>query len=120
MDESRAHIKRGGFARDTRTNAIVKVTEKGGRDWMVKPAYKTDGYWVGPEHLRAAQDPHIWTGSSFVKAFVCLAASLFSVWGPWRDFRSHGFGAVDSTVYAVPLFLVAWVVTSTIAGIRRH
>jgi hypothetical protein len=112
-------IKRGGFAKDTRTGAIVKVTEKGGRDWMVKPAYKSDGYWTAPENLVPAKDPHE-PGAGWLFAFlfsvVAGAATAFSV---YNDMTGHGFGSADSVAYSVPSGAVAmWLVRVLTQNVR--
>lgn len=69
--------KRGGFAKDTRTGQAVRVTEEspGGEQWMVRPLYKTDGYWVARTHLEPGRDPHAWTYPNWVLALLLFAIS---------------------------------------------
>jgi len=69
-------IKRGGFVRDRRTGAVVKVAESGGRDILVRPAYRSDGYWAPPESLEPVQDPHMWGWWHFAALFAVVAAGI--------------------------------------------
>lgn len=85
LNTGRTALKRGGFARDKRTGQVVKITEQGGRDWMVKAAYKSDGYWVGPENLESTRDPHLWTGWHLVRFLAALGLALYCAYGMWTS-----------------------------------
>jgi hypothetical protein len=89
-------IKRGGFAKDRRTGMVYQITEIGGRDMMVRPAYKSDGIWVAPEHLQAVQDPHTWTVRHLLLALLALAFSAWIAYGNFQDLTDHGLGASDA------------------------
>jgi len=106
---TRTQIKRGAFAKDTRTGQVVKVAEAGGRDVMVRPAYKSDGYWVSREQLDPAQDPHEWTWKTLFLFLVSLAMAAGSSYGMWTDMHRHGVPGTDAFVYTAPsgLLLVA-------------
>lgn len=96
MQQTQPTLKRGGFARDRRTGMVYKIAEIGGRDLMVKPAYKSDGVWVAPEHLTAAKDPHDWTGKHLLLALLALAVSAWIAYGNFQDLTGHGLGASDA------------------------
>lgn len=83
-------LKRGGFAQDRRTGMVVKITEVGGRDMLVKPAYKSDGVWVAPENLRAVADPHIWGVKQFLLALLVLAIAAWTSYGVFDDLTRQG------------------------------
>lgn len=112
-------LKRGAFMTDTRTGQVVKVAEIGGRDVMVKTAYKTDGIWVDPAHLKPAQDPHAWTWKSLLWLLVALAAGVFTGFNVSHDFAAHGFTTAEAVWYALPSgFLSVWLVAA-VSGIFR-
>lgn len=113
---NQTEIKRGGFARDRRTGAVVKVAEKGGRDWMVKPAYKTDGYWTAPENLVPARDPHEWTGRRWVGFLFGLAAGAVVAWHMYNDLTGHGFGSADAVSYSAPSGVLAMWLARVLSG----
>lgn len=77
---------RGALARDTRTGQVVRVHEEGrGRsDWMVRPVYKSDGYWTRSEHLEPARDPHAWTPASVWGSLAFLALEAVAAWHTWN------------------------------------
>jgi hypothetical protein len=95
-------IKRGGFAGDLRTGQVVKVIEMGGQEAMVRPAYKSDGYWVDKNQLAPVEDPHAWTGKTFFLFLVALAMAVGSSYGQWTDLHRHGISGWDATVYTLP------------------
>lgn len=119
MESTVTRTKRGSFAKDTRTGQVVKVAEIGGRDVMVKTAYKTDGIWVDPAHLVPAQDPHAWTWKSLLWLLVALAAGVFTGYSLTQDFTAHGFATGEAVWYSVPGgFLSVWLV-SYVSGLFR-
>lgn len=95
-------VKRGGFARDIRTGAVVKVAEVGGRDLMVRPAYKSDGYWTAPANLEPATDPHPVTGRRFVALLLLMGVVCALSSGITRDLLGHGFGIWEALAYTAP------------------
>lgn len=112
-------LKRGAFMQDTRTGQIVKVAEIGGRDVMVKTAYKTDGIWVDPAHLVPVADPHVWGFKQLVWMLVALAAGVFTGYSLTQDFTAHGFATGEAVWYSVPGgFLSVWLV-SYVSGLFR-
>lgn len=104
-------IKRGGFVKDTRTGQVVRVAETGGRDLLVKPAYKTDGYWVSASDLEAASDPHAWGWKQLLLQLLVLAGVVFLGHQIFADLRAHGFAFWEALIYtssptAVMLFIL--------------
>lgn len=91
-------LKRNGFARDKRTDMVVKIAEVGGRDLMVKPAYKSDGVWVAPEHLVPVDDPHAWTGKQVFWALVALGISAWVAYKTFSEVTAQGLGTSDALV----------------------
>lgn len=75
--------KRGGFAKDRRTGQTVRVKETGGTDVLVRPAYKSDGFWVPKADLVPAQDPHRWTGMHLLGFLLVLLVQGVVSWGFW-------------------------------------
>jgi hypothetical protein len=96
LNTDQTPIKRGGFAKDRRTGAVVKVAEKGGRDWMVKPAYKSDGYWTAPENLVPVKNPYTWTGGHFVRFVLVILIASAMAYGAWSKMTGHGVGGEDA------------------------
>lgn len=118
LSQSRA-LKRGGFARDRRTGAVVKVAEQGGRDWMVKPAYKTDGYWAAPADLVPVRDPHEWGWKQAVALLFALLAGAWVAYGHYADLTDHGFSGGDAFFSSVPGGIIAvWIVRVISRNIR--
>lgn len=89
-------LKRNGFAKDRRTGMIYRITEIGGRDMMVKPAYKSDGIWVAPEHLQAVADPHIWGLKQQLAALGVLAIAAWVTYGVFDRLTGHGLSGSDA------------------------
>lgn len=84
--------KRNAFAKDRRTGQIVRVREEspGGTNWMVRTAYKTDGYWVGSADLEPAKDPHTWDRSKLVLFLTVLAVAFVSGWSTATEIGELG------------------------------
>lgn len=89
-------IKRGGFAKDRRTGMVYKIAEIGGRDMMVRPAYKSDGVWVAPEHLQAVQDPHIWGARQLLIALGIVAFAAWTAYSTFQNLTGQGVGGQDA------------------------
>lgn len=77
--------KRGGAARDRRTGSYVRVAEEGmgGGTWMVRPVYKSDGYWVETKDLDHAADPHDWKAREGWLILLVLVVQAWLSWGMW-------------------------------------
>lgn len=99
-------IKRGGFVRDTRTDMIVKVTEIGGRDVMVKPAYKSDGIWVDPSSLRPVADPHPWSWSHTLRTLVVVGLTVWLSWGMYDNLSAHHVSNALGYTFGNGIFLL--------------
>lgn len=112
-------LKRGSFVKDRRTGAVVKVSEIGGRDVLVRPAYKSDGYWVGPEHLDRAKDPHELTGRRFAALMFAVGAVCALSSGITRDLLSHDFKMWEALAYTAPAAWVQLMIISVWAKIVR-
>lgn len=113
-------IKRGGFAKDRRTGAVVKVAEKGGRDWMVRPAYKSDGYWTAPENLVPIGDPHAWTGRQAFWTLVALLVSSGVAYRIFSEVTAQGLGTSDAIACcAFPTGVIALVLLMRLFGLTR-
>lgn len=109
MNETRPLLKRGGFARDARTGQIVRIAEVGGRDWMVRTAYKSDGYWADSSHLVPVQDPHIWTGKDLVLLVVMIMLAGWGAYSTYVDLTGYGVpGANAVTSGSLPVGAVIW------------
>lgn len=89
-------LKRNGFAKDRRTGMIYRITEIGGRDMMVKPAYKSDGVWVAPEHLQAVANPHTTSLKQVLAALGVLAVAAWVAYGVFDKLTGHGLSASDA------------------------
>lgn len=120
LHQGRVTLKRGGFAKDQRTGQVVKVAEVGGRDYMVRPAYKSDGYWVAPEHLVPARDPHTWGVRHLLTALVVLAVAAWFAYGVFNDLTGHGISA-DHAFWqgALPTGVVLTVCLGNLFGLNR-
>lgn len=94
--QSRAVLKRGGFAKDRRTGMVYRITEIGGRDMLVKPAYKSDGVWVAPEHLQAVTDPHVRNLKQVLSALGVLAIAAWVAYGVFDRLTGHGLSGSDA------------------------
>lgn len=113
-------LKRGGFARDRRTGMVYKVAEVGGRDMLVKPAYKSDGVWVAPEHLQAVGDPHIWGLKQILVAFGVLALAAWVAYGVFDKLTGHGLSGSDAFwAGAFPSGTVVAMLFSSLFGLVR-
>jgi hypothetical protein len=119
MDEHIAHVRRGGFARDKRTGAVVKVAEKGGRDWMVRPAYKSDGYWTGPENLTPVPDPHALVGWTLVRFFVVLAVAGAFAFRAYSDMTHQGLDTGSALGYTFPFGAFTMVLFNYLLRVSR-
>lgn len=114
-------LKRGGFAVDKRTGQIVKVAEIGGRDVMVRTAYKSDGLWTDPANLRPlSKDPHPWGWTHLVRLLVVLGAASWSAYCAYSKMRGHGVPFDDSLIQAaVPTGLILLTVGWNLLGLNR-
>lgn len=118
---TRTVIARGGFAKDVRTGQVVVLKEHGrGNDVMVRPAYKSDGYWLDRADLVPAKDPHAWTPRQGLAFTLVLFAAALPAYGIYSDLTSHGVGALTAIADgAVPagLLILGWVAKWT--GLAR-
>lgn len=89
-------LKRNGFAQDRRTGMVYKIAEIGGRDMLVKPAYKSDGTWVAPEHLQAVADPHTPGVRQRLAALGVLAVAAWVAYGVFDNLTGHGLSGSDA------------------------
>jgi hypothetical protein len=113
-------LKRGGYARDVRTGMAVKIAEVGGRDLMVKPAYKSDGVWVDPAHLRPIGDPHAWTGRQLFWLLVALLVAAGVAYRIFNEVTAQGLGTSDAIACcAVPTGAIALVLLTNLFGLNR-
>lgn len=112
-------IERGGFAKDKRTGTVVKVAEKGGRDWMVKPAYKSDGYWTAPDNLVWATDPHPANAKWLIKFLLAMLAGAWIAYSGFNDMTGHGFSGAEAFAYTVPGGVVALWLVNVLTGNHR-
>lgn len=96
--------KRGGYARDRRTGTYVKISETGPgprSDWLVRPVYKSDGYWVAATDLEPARDPHAWTGAAAVwRLALVLVLQAWLSWGMWASTTGDPVGRVSVVTLA--------------------
>ena len=113
--------KRGGHAVDKRTGAWVRVAEEGmgGDTFMVRPVYKSDGYWVRRTDLTTGRDPHIWTGRHLVGLLVVLAVTGVLAWGMYGDLADHGFAPWEALLHTLPSVACALVVLPRWLGLTR-
>lgn len=94
-----ADLKRGGYAKDTRTGQVVRVKEIGGTDVLVQTAYKSDGLWVQRTDLTPVRDPHEWTGSHFIRLLILVAVTSWLCTSGWLSLADAG--AYERLVYGV-------------------
>lgn len=95
--------KRGGHAVDKRTGAWVKVAEEGLDDtFMVRPVYKSDGYWVRRADLTTGRDPHAWTGRHLLGVLVVLAVTGVLAWSVSNSLTDHGFTPWEALLHTLP------------------
>jgi hypothetical protein len=118
---TRTVLKRGDYAKDTRTGQVVIVKEHGrGGDVMVRPAYKSDGYWLGRTDLVPAKDPHAWTGKHlFVLLLLVLAASGLGWHATYELTRSGASLWTAITDGGVPTGLLALIFFLGVTRIAR-
>lgn len=103
--------KRGGFAKDQRTGQIVRVKEMSGTDALVRPAYKSDGFWVPKADLRPVRDPHEWTGLHLLGFLLVLLAQGLVSWGFWLTTAGDPFNRavlVFTASLTTVSFLARW------------
>lgn len=113
-------IKRGGFAKDRRTGMVYKIAEIGGRDMMVRPAYKSDGVWVAPEHLQAVQDPHVWGTRQLLLTLVVLVVSGWTAYSVFQDLTGQGAGTWSAFQNgALPTGAIMMVLLSSALGLHK-
>lgn len=94
-----ADLKRGGYAKDTRTGQVVRVKEIGGTNVLVRTAYKSDGLWVQRMDLTPVRDPHEWTGIHLVHLLVLVAATSLLCTGGWMSLA--GVDTYERLIYGV-------------------
>jgi hypothetical protein len=113
-------IRRGGFAQDKRTGQYVRVAEDGREaGWMVRPVYKSDGYWVQAEDLEPASDPHPWSRRDLVKLLLIVVAMLWTGSGAVYTVHHAGLDWVHALAYGVSSGLVTGSVLSLLSGLYR-
>ncbi len=111
---------RGTFARDIRTQQIVRVAEHGrGSDVMVRTAYKADGYWMDAEHLRPVRDPHAWSARHLVLFAVCLLLGAASAYGQYDSLTGHGIDVSTAILYVTPVGLMVTSLVGVLTGIFK-
>ncbi len=112
--------KRGGHAVDKRTGAWVKVAEEGLDDtFMVKPVYKSEGYWVRRADLTTGRDPHAWTGRHLLGMLAVLVIAVVVGWSTYRDLMDHGVGTGQVIGYVLATEGVVLIVLPRWFGLVR-
>lgn len=113
-------VKCGTYVTDRRTGQVLRLTEYGrGTDVMVKPAYKSDGYWTSMADLELAKDPHAWGWKQVVFALIALAIGVFTGFNVGHDLVAHGFSAGDAVWYSLPSGVLATWLVGILTGISR-
>lgn len=109
---TRPVYRRGSYAKDLRTGQIVVVKEHGrGDDIMVRPAYKSDGFWLGRTDLVPAADPHVWGPRQGWAFLLLLFAAALPAFGVYSNLTDHGVSAAVAILDgAVPmgLLILGW------------
>lgn len=114
-------LKRGGYARDRRIGTYVRIAEQGmdGASWMVRPAYRSDGYWAATADLEPSADPHAWTGREMVKFVVCVAVSMLCAWGVATRMAHAGLEAGEAISYSTGVAYTVGAGMALLTGLRR-
>jgi len=103
-------LKRKSYAMDVRTGQVVRVEEQGGTNYMVKTAYKSDGYWCERSDLTPVGDPHIWTGRQLIGFLVVLIIVGLTVYGAFSVLTDHGLDGTTALLYALPDGFLSWTI----------
>lgn len=114
--------KRGSYVRDPRTNQVLIVKEHGrGDDIMVRPAYKSDGFWVGRGDVVPAADPHRWGRAHVLVALLSLAFAGWRGWSVYDTLTGHGVDA-STAVFAgaLPTTLVMLIFLTAFTRLIRN
>lgn len=113
-------LKRGSWARDRRTGQIVKVAEtRMGDDYLVRPGYRSDGFWVPWVYLDPAPDPHAWTRRDRLKAAGVCLLSLWAAASVVWDVLRGDVGPVSAVVYGCCAAHVVGTVLAEWTGLKR-
>lgn len=121
LNERKPFPARGAFARVRSTGQVVKVAEQGrGDDWMVRPAYRSDGFWIGSADLDPSRDPHAWTPGRLMALLAVSAVAVLLGVAAGHRMVTHGVPWGDAVVQAgVPSGALSWYVLMSLAGLNR-
>ena len=113
--------QRGAFARDKRTGTVVRIAEEGmdGKTWMVRTAYKSDGYWTASADLEPARDPHALRPRDLWKVAVLVFAVAVATRGAVVTLLDAEVSIWDTTGYSACVAVTVGSTVSYILGLRR-
>jgi hypothetical protein len=106
---SEIKLKRKSYAMDVRTGQVVRIEEQGGANYMVRTAYKSDGYWCERSDLTPVGNPHLWSGGQLFLFLVVLAFCAWTSYSAFDTFTSQGMSNGYAFCYAVPPGILAWI-----------